>query len=89
MLASRQLTHRLQQIRLCVSTLHQYDAAGGFDVVDAVTHHMVASPVSDATSAVAAAVRCGAKSIWQQSVYNRGREMGEPYLLRKLPPKTR
>jgi hypothetical protein len=61
------------------------NAAGGFDIVEAVTEHPVMDPVPDARAALALAFHCGAKTVWQQNVDNRGRKMGDPYPLQFDP----
>ena len=61
------------------------NAAGGFDVIEAVTEHPVVDALPDARSALSVAFHCGAKAVWQQIVDNRGRKMGDPYPLQFEP----
>ena len=59
-------------------------ASSGFEVIDAITHRIVAGPLATAHAAIAAAMQYGARGIWQQSIDNRGRVLGDPYKLATL-----
>ena len=61
------------------------NSVGGFQIVDAVSGKVVIASLPTLEAAVEAARGRGA--IWQQSVDNRGRPLGDPYRLLH-PPKN-
>ncbi|HUE89509.1 MAG TPA: hypothetical protein VMO26_25820 [Vicinamibacterales bacterium] len=63
------------------------DSESGFAVLDAVTHDLIQGGMSTLLEAVDVARARGAGSIWQQSVDNRGRPLGDPARWR-LPADT-
>jgi hypothetical protein len=61
------------------------DETSGVEIVDAVTQRRIAGRFRTVEAAVATARFYGAATIWQQSVDNRGRSLGDPYRLERKP----
>ncbi len=57
------------------------DTLTGFHIVDAITGAHIAGPLPSLLAAIEAARQHGARAIWQQSVDNRGRALGDPMRL--------
>ena len=53
----------------------------GFHIIDALTEAPIAGPLPSLSAAIEAAWQHGAYAIWQQSVDNRGRALGDPMRL--------
>jgi hypothetical protein len=60
------------------------DTSTGFHIVDAMTEAHLAGPLSSLSAAIEAARQHGACGVWQQSVDNRGRALGDPILISLL-----
>jgi hypothetical protein len=60
--------------------------SSGFHLYTAKTQAHVAGPLSNLAAAIEEAWRLGAPVIWQQSVDNRGRPLGNPFRLSPPPP---
>ena len=54
----------------------------GYQIVDAISHRLLGGPVASVTAALELAAQHGATTVWQQSVDNRGRPLGD---LQALP----
>jgi hypothetical protein len=65
------------------------DYAAGVEIVDAVTRKRIAGRFRTIEAAVATARFYGAGSIWQESVDNRGRSLGNTYRLDGRPVQLR
>ena len=65
------------------------NVAHGFQLVDAVSHRMLAGPITTLDAAVALAREMGGRAMWQQLIDNRGRPLGEPFRLLHAPPESR
>lgn len=53
------------------------DTVTGFHIVDAITEAHIAGPLPSLSAAIEAARQHGAHAVWQQSVDNRGRALGD------------
>jgi len=56
------------------------DVIGGFHVLNAISLEHIAGPISSIEGAIEVARRHGG-AIWQQSLDNRGRPLGDPFRL--------
>jgi hypothetical protein len=65
------------------------DQTAGVEIVDAVTRKRIAGRFRTIEAAVATARFYGALSIWQESVDNRGRPLGQAYRLERTPIQVR
>jgi hypothetical protein len=61
------------------------DHTSGVEIVDAVTRLRIAGRFRTLEAAVATARFYGAAAIWQQTVDNRGRPLGDAYRLERKP----
>ena len=59
--------------------------AGGFELVDAVSHAFIGGPFDVALTAIAAARLAQPRAIWQQQFDARGRPIGDPVRLPDRP----
>jgi hypothetical protein len=48
-------------------------------MVDAITHHILATSIPTLDAAIETARQHGASAIWQQSLDNRGGPLGDPF----------
>jgi hypothetical protein len=55
------------------------DTRQGFQIVDAISHEILAASIPTLEAAIETARRHGASAIWQQSLDNRGRPLGDPF----------
>jgi hypothetical protein len=65
------------------------DPKSGVEIVDAVTRQRIAGRFRTLEAAVATARFYGAAAIWQQTVDNRGRALGEAYRLEPEPAQAK
>jgi hypothetical protein len=65
------------------------DVTYGFQLVDAMTHQVLAGPITTLEAVVELARGLGARAIWQQSVDNRGRPLGDPFRLLHPPQESK
>jgi hypothetical protein len=57
------------------------DVTVGFELIDALTSATIEHALPSVRAAIEAARRHGAGTIWQQTVDNRGRPLGDPFRL--------
>ena len=65
----------------CGDVILRYLESSGFHLYSAHNQAHLAGPLPDMAAAIAEARRLGAPMIWQQTVDNRGRALGDPFKL--------